>query len=61
MKNGLAQLIDNGSTVLIVGTGATASATEGAPQASWIGLVKNGIDTLVRLGKQDDSWGDPVR
>ena len=46
---------------VVVGTGATASATGGAPTASWTGLVENAIDRCVSSGSRDADWAARAR
>lgn len=42
--------------LIVAGTGVTAAATEGATTASWVGLIKHGVQRAVDLHKRDADW-----
>lgn len=42
--------------LVVAGTGVTAAATKGAPTASWVGLIKHGVQKAVDLHERDAAW-----
>lgn len=55
--NALREAVNTGNIVFVAGTGVSTSATfdlatkAGHPQASWIGLLKHGLDEAERMGQ----------
>ncbi|MFT2817161.1 SIR2 family protein [Leifsonia sp. A12D58] len=48
------------SAVLVVGTGASQAISQQNELSGWIGLVRDGIDHLVKIGVKDDRWKQAV-
>jgi hypothetical protein len=52
----LRKLIDDGEVALFIGTGVSVLATNGAPHATWTGLIESGIEWCVELDPALDAW-----
>ena len=63
----LREAVKTGNIVFVAGTGVSTSATfdpatkAGHPQASWIGLLKHGLDEAERMGQIKKSKADIYR
>jgi hypothetical protein len=56
----LKNAIDDKSLVLVLGTGVSAAATDGAPAATWRGLLESGVE-LVKATTGDPQWADAMQ
>ena len=55
--NDLANEIRNHRVIAVVGAGVSVAATGNAPNASWIGLLRHGVDRIVDLHlAPNDKW-----
>lgn len=54
----LKRVVESKSACLVLGAGISIQTSGNAPTASWLGLLKNGIDRCVDLGKGDQNWKD---
>lgn len=59
--NDLRDALARRQLAVIVGSGVTAAATQGAPTATWRGLVIDGIDRCESLGRRDHAWAARAR
>ncbi|MWJ23697.1 hypothetical protein DOT97_00555 [Clavibacter michiganensis subsp. michiganensis] len=52
----LREVVGNGRGVLVVGAGASVSATAGAPESSWLGLIRNAVSFVEQYSDPTVSW-----
>jgi hypothetical protein len=59
----LRQQIANKQAIAIIGAGVSVGATNAAPVASWVGLLKDGIARCDAIGnpRPPSGWGDRQR
>ena len=61
-KDELFKKIEEGQVLIVVGTGVTIGATNNAPTASWVGLLKDGLERCEHLAEQlPVGWANRVR
>lgn len=56
----LESAIASGQVVVIAGSGVAAAATKGAPTATWLGLVRNGIEFVAERDPSSAAWARMV-
>ncbi len=62
LTDDLTDAIAKRDAVVIVGAGVSMAATEGAPCASWTGLLKHGVDHCAASGMAlPKNWAERVR
>jgi hypothetical protein len=61
MNADLVTAVESASAVCVVGTGSSLSATSGAIQAGWIGLLESGLNELEETQTKNGSWVSTVR
>ena len=55
------QVVSQSDVVFIVGTGFSAATSQGAPTATWIGLIRSGIQRAREINDSlTDEWSGPV-
>lgn len=55
------QVVSQSDVVFIVGTGFSAATSQGAPTATWVGLIRSGIQRARAIdGSLTDEWSGPV-
>ena len=57
----LKKQIAGGQAIAIVGAGVSMGATNNAPAASWVGLLKNGIARCEEVARPPAGWADRQR
>lgn len=57
----LQEAVAKGRCVFIVGTGFSISGSNGAPCASWNGLVEQSLDYMVKRNMAPDKWFDMIK
>jgi hypothetical protein len=61
LTDDLRKQIADGQAIAIVGAGVSVGATNNAPVASWVGLLKDGIARCEAVARPPTGWADRYR